>query len=201
MNDPADLRDSENFTGGFYELAIELASGSDDRLDRVLDVLWRCAGIDGCFRRLPGPLEAVPRTLASLEGDSHLYGVVLLPSGRRTVCGVVAIPDCEGGIDWLDFYVPIGALAQIEPRIAGFPFGDDGGPTSLSWRAAIDDWLVNIARDVYAEVPFRLALVGFEVLGDFHSKELEQQGVPDARGCAYVLPDRDGGVRVCPANR
>jgi hypothetical protein len=199
MNDPTDLADSANFDGGFYELDIELGTRNDDRLQRALDALWRHAGVDGCFRRLPGSKEVVPRTLASLERHGHLNGIVLLPSRQRTVCGVVAVRE-ETGTDWLDFYLPLAALGRADARIGAFPFGDDGGPTSLSWRSALDEWLVSIARDVYAEVPFQLALVGFEVPGAICSEELAEQGVPDARGYAYVLPDLEGTVRVYAAN-
>jgi hypothetical protein len=199
MPDPADIRDAENWNGGFYELAIEVGRTDDAQLGRVLDSVWRHAGIEGCFRRLPLPPEAVPLAPESLERCGHLNGIVRLPSGSRLVCGVCAVGG-EDVPDWLDFYLPMAALSITDPRVGGFPFGDDGGPQSLSWRRPIDDWLVDVAQRVYSDVAYRLALVGFETSGKTYAEVLER-GVPDIREEAYVLPDEAGSLRVYAANR
>lgn len=48
MVDPTAFTDPENWTGGWYELALELGQRCDERLDHALRVLWRDAGIVGC---------------------------------------------------------------------------------------------------------------------------------------------------------
>ena len=90
----ADLTDPENWHGGFYELAIELADESDKHLQRTLTALWHAAGIEGCYQRRAETRDQfmdAPCTVAALEQSGRLHATVLLPTGQRIVCGAVAI--------------------------------------------------------------------------------------------------------------
>ena len=104
-------------------------------------------------------MEAVLCTVESLHQVGHLRSVVDLPSGAQIVCGAVAVREDEGP-DWLVFYLPTGSLSLVEPRLGGFPFGEDGGASSLGWRRPINDWFAGIASQVYTAVDFRLGLIG-----------------------------------------
>lgn len=134
--------------------------------------------------------------MESLEQFGHLRGVVDRPSSGQMVCGAVAVREDEGP-DWLAFYLPTGSLSRVEPRLKGFPFGEDGGPSSIGWRRPIDGWLAGIAGQVYAAVDFRLGLIGFEVSGMTYAKDLDGDPAPP-RSVGYVLPDVDG-LRYLPA--
>jgi hypothetical protein len=142
MTDPSDLNDDQNWTGGFYELALELRPTDDSRLERALTALWRNAPVEGCFavtEHLPARHTEASLSLRSLESSGHLRGVVRLPAGLDIVCGVVAVR-FENGSDWLSFYLPLGALARTDPAIGGYPFGNDADGASLSWRRPLDSW-------------------------------------------------------------
>jgi len=199
MPDPSDLDDQENWAGGFYELAIDVGPTDDGRLERALTALWRIAAIEGCFARTNGKrpqLVAVPVSLSSLQTAGHLRGVVTLPADRVSVCGVVAMREGIAGTghsDWLILYVPLGALARIDPRIGGFPFDDRSGAPSLLWRRPLDAWLADIGTRLYAEVAFELALIGMEPLGGVHAEEL-RAGIPQDR-MHGVLAQVDGKLR------
>lgn len=67
--------------------------------------------------------------------------------------------------NWLDFYLPLGALTESDSRVGGFPFGPDRGATSRSWREPLEEWLASIGTALYATVPFPYAVVGFEASG------------------------------------
>ncbi len=97
--------------------------------------------------------------------------------------------DDEAGVgpDWLVLYVPLGALARIDVRVGGFPFGDESGAASLSWRRPLDAWLAEVGTRIYSEVPFELALVGLESLGEIHADEL-QVGIPKVRMHGILTP-------------
>ena len=41
--------DAENWSGGFYELALEIGDRDDERLQRALTALWRAAAVTGCY--------------------------------------------------------------------------------------------------------------------------------------------------------
>jgi hypothetical protein len=183
----------DNWSGGFYELAIEVGPPDDDRLDRALRAVWTAAGVRGCYvRRDVEPAEQTPVTcgLSELEAHGHLHGVVTLPSDADIVCGAVVIRESHGP-DWLDFYLPVGALGRADGRVGGFPFGADGEATSLRWRLPIDDWLAEVGRQVYEQVDYRMALIGFEAAGEAYAAELAE-GEAAPSGWGYLVPDADG---------
>ncbi|MFG2058921.1 hypothetical protein ACGFI9_33355 [Micromonospora sp. NPDC048930] len=200
MIESADFTLADNWYGGFYELALELGDTSDARLETALDVLWSAAGVEGCYgsHRIPlSDQQAVPCTLASLERSSHLYGVVRLPNGAPMVCGVVAVRE-DNGPDWLDFYLPLGALGRAEPRSNEHMVGDPGSSSvSLAWRRPIDDWLADLGARVYTAVDFRLGLIGNEVSGQTDAATIAANP-PTHRRIGYLIPS-DGQVRYLPA--
>jgi hypothetical protein len=199
MHGPADFTLDDNWHGGFYELAIEVGDTHDDRLDQTLQAVWSGAGVQGCYARRdvePGVQAPVPCNLTELVAHGHLRGLVTLPSGVDVVCGVLAVRE-GGGPDWLDFYLPVGALTREDRRVGAFPFGPDGGARSLSWRRPLDEWLAQIGRLVYDSVNHRLALIGFEASGQLCAAQLAARE-PLPSGWAYLIPE-DGHVRYQPA--
>lgn len=199
---PADLTDPENWHGGFYELTIELADESDEHLQRILTALWHTAKVEGCFQRRAGTrdrFEDAPCTVAALEQHGHLHATVHLPTGQRIVCGAVAMRGADG-TDWLDFYLPMGALSRADQRVGAFPYVADGAPSALEWRGPIDNWLAGIAAKIFQDNPFRLALIGNEVSGETDAADLDGQ-IPEQRFISYLLPRDDGRLDYTPANR
>jgi hypothetical protein len=203
MADPADLNDVENWSGGWYELAIELGPKDDRRLERTLQAVWREVSAVGSLapelqpRRNRKPWQwsghpAVGLSLGAPGERGHLRGVVRLPGGQDVICGVAMVREDDGS-DWLDFYIPMGALGRADSRIGGYPFGDDGGPSSLAWRRPIDDWLADVAKRVYASVPFQLALIGCEASGKAHADEISN-GASGPSYVGYLVPV-DGALR------
>jgi hypothetical protein len=164
---------------------------------KELSALWRAAPIEGCYGGLDFRGQ-VPCTIASLTTFGHLRGTTVLASGQRVVCGCVTL----GGDDapyWLDFYLPLGALARVDQRIGGFPFDAHSGEESLVWRRPLDEWLASIGKEICRHVPFRLGLIGFELDANISSEQLN--GVtPEQRWEGYLLPT-DGDLRFEPANR
>jgi hypothetical protein len=138
----------------------------------------------------------VPLTVESLSRFGHLYGRLTLPGGAVSVCGGLAIRMSDG-TDWLNLYLPVGALTRTDPRIGGFPFGDDGGPSSLAWRARLDGWLAEVGAEVYREVDFRRALIGLET--DEAEIATTDGAVPERRSFGYLLPSGDE-LQYHPAN-
>lgn len=153
-----DLRDAENWTGGFYELILILGAADGDRLDRAVGALWRAAGVREC--RAGAELVDVVPGADAFAVDGHLRGTLTLPSGARVVCGSYTT-SYEG--------IELGGLVRVDERIGGYPFDQRSGVESLAWRAPLDRWLADIAVAVYADVPFTRALIGFEVDEDADS--------------------------------
>ncbi|MFE0437346.1 hypothetical protein ACFW2K_20615 [Streptomyces nigra] len=93
----------------------------------------------------------------SLAEFGHLSGRVRLPTGHLTVCGCVAIRGGDESSDWLDFYVPLGALDK-----AGVAYWD-GRPFFRS--DVMDEWLAAIGTETFTSTSFSLGGIGFEVSG------------------------------------
>jgi hypothetical protein len=200
VRDPTAFTDRENWTGGFYELSLEIGDRDDDRLHRALTALWRATAIVGCYAgrdREPADQTAVPLTVASLREFGHLRGIAHPPVGGPVLCGCYSGVDGENP-DWLTLYFPLGALARVERRVGAFPFGPDGGPESLRWRASLDAWLAEVANEVFHDIDFRLGLIGFEL--DYTTAADLDGVVPDQRWSGYLLP-ADGRLGYAPANK
>ena len=181
-------------------MALELGDTSDTRLEAALSVLWSAAEVEGCYgshQVAPSEQETVPCNLLSLLRFGHLRGVVRLPNGAPIVCGVVAVRE-DGGPDWLDFYLPLGALGRAEPRSDEHMVGDpSSGSTSLTWRRPIDDWMAGLGARVYAAAGFRLGLIGNEVSGQTDAAAIAGDP-PTRRWIGYLIPG-GGNVRYLPA--
>ncbi|KOU58986.1 hypothetical protein ADK57_35540 [Streptomyces sp. MMG1533] len=193
MTNPASFRDQTNWSNGFYELAIEVGSTEDARIQAVLSALWSAADVQGCFGqsdREPQEQDPVPCTVASLTEHGHLYGQVRLPTGRPAVCGCVAVRGGDESSDWLDFYVPVGALDN-----AGIEYWD-GRPFFRS--AVMDDWLAAIGTETFKRASFSLGVMGFMVSGCTDASTLAGR-LPEERGIGYLLP-RGGVVHYGAAN-
>ncbi len=177
----ARLSSRANWAGGYYELALGLAGRDDARLRSVARTLWRVATVEG---------------EASFEGfpdDVDPRGVVALPGGARTVARLYAFrsfddADDEQTSDWVCLALPLGALTRTDHRIGAFPLGDGGGVDSLVWRAALDEWLARIARDVAAVSAIRLAVIGFEAVGEVSRDDVDRNGPPAERPYALLVP-------------
>ncbi|MFG1869296.1 hypothetical protein [Micromonospora arborensis] len=176
-----DMSDDENWAGGFYEVLLVLGATDDARLDRAVRSLWRVAGVREC--RVGPELVDVEPGVAAFEVGGHLYGTLTLPSGDRVVCGGFSFR--YEGIDSLELYLPLGALARLDKRIGGYPFDDRSGVESLTWRAPLDRWLADVAVAVHAEVPFHRAVIGFEV-------DQDADVTDDERFAAILLPCPEG---------
>jgi hypothetical protein len=203
MGDPAKLDDAGNWTGGFYELDIELGEANRERLDRALFCLWDAVGIEGCYpdrRRGVDDQVEVPFSAESLKRYGHLAGFVTLPTGVRVVCGCATTTD-DDGREWLTFHIPLGALARADRRIGGFPFDPQSGRESLRWRQPLDEWLGAIANAIHRGVSIACARAGFELEAGIGAAQLLQGGFPTDRWEAVLLPGPHGDLVYTPANR
>jgi len=69
---------TRNWTGGFYELAIERGDRDDARLEAALQRAWADPSIDGCFierNREPDDQSRVAPTLEAQNKSGHLRGI------------------------------------------------------------------------------------------------------------------------------
>lgn len=99
VESPAAFTLTDNWLGGFYELAVELGEADDQRLGSALEALWHAAGVVGCYgnqEREPQEMATVPCSAKSLASFGHLRGLVTLPNGVPMVCGAVAVRETEG---------------------------------------------------------------------------------------------------------
>lgn len=201
MGEPSDFLDDENWHGGYYELAIKLgprnAEGSTDRVLDALATVWSQPSLDGCDRdrwTARDEQERVAPAPTDPEDPESFKGVATLPSGHRVVCATHVIREDGGyGNDWLDLCLPLGALARVDHRVGGYPFGDV--LISRAWREPIDNWFVGIAQAVAARHPFQLAMIGHEVSGQdwtFSGGSSEDEGV------TYLVAESTGLKVLAP---
>lgn len=176
------------WSGGFFELALELGPRSDERLRNALCELWRHPSLAGCYleRDLEPEDQATvdPRTLDFYE---QALGVADIPGVGKTCCLSFVVRE-DDGPDWLTLAVPMGSLSEVV-FTGAYPF-EDG--TDLSWRLLMYDWLRQVAAAVFEAVPFQLGLIEHEASGEFHAEDLRRNGIPDERWVGYLWPGNKG---------
>jgi hypothetical protein len=175
----------DTWTGGAYELALELGDTSNDRLRAALFALWTQPTLDGCYLELsaePWEQQRIAPT-PDLALDGWLCGVAQLPNGVHVACRSCTVRETDGA-DWLYFGVPMGALGRAYP-VGAYPF-DDGLP--LDWREPMNEWLRHVGEQIFLSVPFRLGLVGWVVGGEIDSTTVRATGVPLERYEGYLWP-------------
>jgi len=162
MNTNAYIR-NENWSGSYFELALELGPAGDDaQARRAVSALWRHSALVGPWQRK----EAFgARPTAAVPGVAPLYGCLSLPDGNELGCLSWFIRD-EPGSDWLDLSIPLGMLE------ATFAVAHPIDRATNPWIATLESTLVAIAASVFAEAPFRLGLLGEEASGAYAASEL-----------------------------
>ncbi|MBK8024589.1 MAG: hypothetical protein IPK19_24985 [Chloroflexi bacterium] len=189
------------WNGGFYELAIELGQRSDQRLLAALQALWGFPDLKGVFldRAVEPHLQEQIVLLSNCLLEGHLYGLARLPNAALIACGTVLVRE-DSGIDWLSFYIPMGALNR-KYKTGGFPFGKaDDDDNHGTWRAPLDTWMWTIGQYVFDHVGFDLALIGHEVLGEIYADNIRAMGIPPQRWVGYIWPE-DGKLAYYPCTK
>lgn len=179
--------------GGFYEAALEFEHRDEERVVAALTALWSHPGLLGCFldrTREPAQQARIPFASSLLE-HGHLYGVAHLSDERSVAAGTIVTREDDGS-DWVKLYLPMGSLGRIFP-VEGFPFDDRDHE---AWRVEVENWLADVAVDIYREVPFDLALIGFETRGEHHAAEVREQGIPPTRLASLLVPNKGHLTRM-----
>ena len=200
----------ESWRGGHYEIEMELGVPSDERLRRALQRIWTHPSVKGaCFSRDQEPQAQVRVNLNEHTLDGHLYGLATLPNGETAACGtyVCRLQGEDGALslDFLSFYVPMGALAgaygisgdwlktqRPEGAVLNTKFSENAETEkSAQWRTELDRWLVELGRSVFQSVEFDLALVGWEVNFPRVSAQcVKREGIPAERFEGYLWRNR-----------
>lgn len=184
--------------GGDYELAIELGPRDDARLDAAIRAIWNRAELDGCFARgdvEPADQSRIVPSLKAAKKYGFLRGTAALPNAKAvSACGTFVVREEDTRIDWLGLSLPMGSL-HTAYNVGGYPI-EDGNP-SRPWREPTDEWLVQVARDVFAVTPYPLALIGHLVSGMASADEVAAQGIPAKRWDSYLWREQ-GELRWYP---
>ena len=180
--------DPDVWTGGFYELVLELPSQDDLTTANALATLWGGPQLSGCFARNDiEPTQQVALTLNSLPIEGHLYGIATLNDEQRCVCGTYTI-HFENEGRWLGIYMPMSALARIY-SLDGYPFGT-ATPQLERTLKTTNEWFYTIAEEMYKRIPFTFGVIGFEP--DFTTAKMQvAQGIPEVRWDGFVMPTND----------
>ncbi|MBD8000097.1 hypothetical protein [Oerskovia gallyi] len=182
-NDPMSHR---HWAGGFYELALQVGPSDEERVAAWVAALVDATGltcptvVDGTDpARVATEERALRKAGEALVRGAHVRGVVRLPEGEEVACGLLLLQGASddgtrathagadtANLNWLVLYLPLAGLGAAGVEVDGFPFDDRSGAESLTWRRPLDEWLAGLGRSVHRTVPFRRAVIGFEVAGD-----------------------------------
>jgi hypothetical protein len=187
MNKLDYLRD-ENWSGGFYELAIEYyPKGNDSSLLRAMTVVWNKPSVVGPWKdRETFMLQ--PSSIGKPYPNT-LYGLLTLSNGHDAGCQMFTIrEDAATGSDWLILGIPMGMLERVF-HIVYPPADVSPSPENNAWMQELDRVLLELALTIYKTSPFNLAIIGHEVSGEAYQNGLTAE-VFDvvSQYASFVLP-------------
>jgi hypothetical protein len=200
---PSYFTTPETWKGGFFELLISPRTDSSEELWLLLDGLWSFASLNGCYlKRDVEPSLQLRRHARDGEVGKHLYGLATMPNKVIVACGSLASYHLGGeGIEpaqWVGFYLPLGALSTAYD-VGAYPFG----PTEnvASWKVAVESFLAELGRWIFAKTSFEFALIGFEVAPRAALlKRIRVGDIPEDRLHGILWNDR-GLLNWYPATR
>ncbi len=175
----------DTWNGGYFELMLELGGLADEQARQAVITLWQHPTLEGCYLERdvePAQQQRLTPDTANTPWGS-LYGIATLPNGKQVACWQWCMGE-EEITDVLCLGVPMGGLAQAYP-VGAYPF-DDGLP--VDWREELSTWLRDIGETIYATVPFRLGVIGWEAGGNYSSEMLSAAGIPEERWDGLLWP-------------
>lgn len=174
--------------GGFYELALEVGINSDEQIRAVLQAIWSYSKLEGCYldqSKETGEQQPITSSKTLIESGMHHYGLAHMPDGEHLIaCGVCIIREA-GGVDWVIFYLPLGALSEVY-EVGWFPFAN--GRPSEHWQKPVDAWLAEMGKYIFSIAEYKLGLIGYEVSGLINSNEIAKMRIPEERNLGFLLP-------------
>lgn len=181
------------WAGGEFGISMFLGRVDSHYAREFLRALWAWPHIEGCWLdRTKEPDEASRLHPLDIDLDdsprpgSALFGLVELPNGCRCPCGSIVMDDDDGF--WVEFVMPIASLGRCYP-VGAYPF-EDG--SDLTWVGELSEWLADIGRGLYAEKPFRAAVVGLVTMVENHAVlDIISGEVPSKRWDGYLRPEGD----------
>ena len=178
----------DSWTGGFYELAIDVGSTSDEAVLPLLQALWSHPALDGCYLdRTREPADQLRlMMLPELLHHTHLQGIVHLPNNHSFPCGTCLLREL-GNTTWIDFYIPTGALERIYP-LKGFPLSHQDTDAQRQWQQPLDNLFAELGKYVFERAAYRFALIGYEVAAEVDATQIIQIGTPERRWMGYLWP-------------
>ncbi len=150
--------------GGFYELAIQVCQSIDNNpIELFTDYIWSLKNVSGPFD------ENFNKIDANIENIQH--------RGLLTIDNIV-IPfmtynihedePIESGFNWFDICFYTNAIEKL--------FGEEYQTWSENPKVpkSLMDFLSKTIKDLYKRYNFELAIIGFEVSGQYYFENLKQ---------------------------
>jgi hypothetical protein len=173
------FRNSDNWLGCYYELCLELGASSDDEvLLCALSAIWSQPQLQGPWidRKRPGSRRS---GFDVVEGAVAPHYGVLTIDGSEFGCVTHVVRETDGS-DWLDLCVP-SSMLQLAFDVR-YPLNCEPNP----WMATVDSVFLKIAASVFAECPYRLAIIGEEASGITNANSITTS---DIKRGVFLLPD------------
>jgi hypothetical protein len=171
--------EQNNWSGSYYELAIELQSSQDNiRLEKALQALWSHPNLKGHwlskdhYGQTPDVFNIADEFIVTDHNSlMYLYGVFFIPEiDQQAGCLSIVVREKDGS-DWLDFCFATGMLKSAFS--VKYPLETEEYP----WSTVLDKYLLQMADMIYQQTPYDLALIGDEVSGLVNKAAIISEGI------------------------
>lgn len=163
----------DNWCGGFYELSIEYHPfGNNTRVNEALTALCKSSYFNGMWEDKKDYQKKSISLPINFEKDSvnQFYGTLSLSNASEDELPcLVTVISVNGESDWLGISIPQAAFEKIFPY--KYPLTIELNP----WLKKIDEIYARLAKTIYCNAPFDLALIGEEISGYTNQQEITNE--------------------------
>jgi hypothetical protein len=174
----------DTWTGGFYELSVDVPTRDWGARGRALAMLWSLPGLTGPYAHPDREPDQQPRLdLASLPLEGHLHGVATFSGGRQSACGSYCFED-----EWI-------SLNEVFP-LGGYPF-EETTPRIAGALSEVQGWLRRLGEALHPKIGFGVGIVGFESHLYMVKGQTRRESSPNGAARGSCSPARAGwsGIR------
>ncbi len=156
--------DNDLRCGGFYELAMQVCPSIDNEpIKRYTDFIWRLDNVSGPFDK---DFKTIP---TDIENFKH-SGLIRLDNFDLPFMtyNVRETEPTETGFNWFDICFYTAAIEHV--------FGSEYQTWAENPKVPrqLTEFFSKILKDLYKIFPFKLAMLGFEISGQYYLNDLEK---------------------------
>jgi len=174
------LFDKEARCGGFYELCIQVCTSFDNNpINLFTDFLWSQSNVEGPFEKTWNGFGSSKIEYENAINNGVIkidkYSIPFLTYNLREENPI------ETGFNWFDISFYEETLNKV------FNVENIFAKENFNYKKIVDNYLEKLLKELYQVYPFQLAMIDFEISGQYYLDNLKNDGLDNWTNTKYFI--------------